>query len=140
MADSDYLEAKLLDGTLGGTNFSQPATVYMRLYTAAPSDSGGGTEVSTGVWTNYSPAAITNNSTNWPAASGTSPTIKSNGVAISFGTATVSGGPPVVTHCALWDASTGGNMLKWAALTSSKTINNGDPVSFPIGDVDVTHD
>ena len=140
MADSDYLELKLLDGVLGGPDFVRPGTVYIALYTAAPSDSGGGTEVSTGVWTNYARVAVTNNATNFPAASGTSPALKSNGVAISFGTAAITGGPPVVTHVAIMDAASGGNQLKWGVLTSSKTINNGDPVSFPIGDLDVTHD
>jgi len=140
VADSDYLELKLLDGVLGGPDFVRPGTVYIALYTAAPSDSGGGTEVSTGVWTNYARVAVTNNATNFPAASGTSPALKSNGVAISFGTAAITGGPPVVTHVAIMDAASGGNQLKWGVLTSSKTINNGDPVSFPIGDLDVTHD
>src|SRR5512146_2038466 len=122
---SDYLEAKLLDHVFGATAYTAPVTLYARLYTAAPSDTGGGTEVSTGVWTNYAAVAITNNTTNFPAASGTSPTLKSNGTIIDFGTATISGAAPTVVAVALYDAATLGNEIGWAALTVNKTINNG---------------
>src|SRR3972149_2352691 len=44
----DYLELKILDGVLGGPDFVRPATAYVALYTGAPSDTGGGTEVSGG--------------------------------------------------------------------------------------------
>jgi hypothetical protein len=110
------------------------------LYTAAPSDSGGGTEVSTGTWTNYQRAAVTNNATNFPAASGGA---KANGTAISAfyssgSTATISSGTVVVTHIGILDASTAGNLLAWADLTASKTLSNGDTFSIPIGDLDIT--
>ena len=45
---SDYLEVKLLDHFLGTTTYTKPATVYLALYTAAPTDSTAGTEVSGG--------------------------------------------------------------------------------------------
>ena len=35
-------------------------------------------------------------------------------------------GPLTVTHFSIWDASTGGNMLVYAPLASSRTINPGD--------------
>jgi hypothetical protein len=78
---------------------------------------------------------VTNNATNWPAASGGS---KSNGTAFSFGTAAVTGTAPVVTHFAIWDASTAGNMLYHGVLTDAQTINNTNPVSFPIGSLTIT--
>lgn len=77
---SNYLENALLDHALGGGNYTRPATVYIALFTVAPSDAGGGTEVS---GNNYSRAAVTNDATNFPAASGGA---KSNGVAITFAT------------------------------------------------------
>jgi hypothetical protein len=43
---SNYLENKLLDHVYGGPDYPRPATVYVALFTAAPTDSGGGTEVS----------------------------------------------------------------------------------------------
>ena len=127
---SDYLENKLRDHALGGPDFTRPATVYVRLYTVAPSDTGGGTEVSTADWTNYAPEAVANNDTNWPNAVTDTP--KSNGTEIDFGTATIVSSPTVVAF-GVWDASSGGNLLIWATLTTNRTIINGDPVKFPVG-------
>lgn len=131
---SDYLEDKLLDHALGGGDFTRPASVYAALFTAAPTDAGGGTEVGTGTWTNYARVTVTNNATNFPASSGGA---KSNGTAISWPAATASGAVTVVAM-ALFDAATVGNMLVWADLTVSKQVNSGDTPSFAIGDLDVT--
>lgn len=134
--DSNFLENELLDHVLGGGDYTRPGTVYVSLHTADPTDAGSGAEVVTGDWSNYARVAVTNNATNWPAASGGS---KSNGTVVDFGTATIVT-PVDVTHVGIWDASSGGNLLKHGALAVPKTINNADPVSFPAGDIDVTHD
>ena len=42
---SDYLEDKVLDHVFGGTAYTAPSTLYVALYTVAPTDTGGGTEV-----------------------------------------------------------------------------------------------
>ena len=42
---TDYLENKVLDHVVGKTSFTMPAVVAVALFTAAPSDAGGGTEV-----------------------------------------------------------------------------------------------
>ena len=47
---------------------------------------------------------------------------------VTFPTASASWG--TVTHFAVWDASTSGNMLFHGALTASKTIDSGDTASF----------
>jgi len=127
---SDYLENELLDHVLGNSAYTAPATVYVALYTVAPSDAGGGTEVTGG---SYARVAVTNNATNWPAASGGA---KSNGTAITFPTATADWG--TVVAMAILDAATAGNFLYWADLTASKTVNNGDTASFAVGELDVT--
>ena len=129
---SDYLENKLLDHVLGGPDYTRPATVYIALYTVAPSDSGGGTEVSGG---SYARAAVTNNASNWPAASGGA---KSNGTEISFAEATASWG--TVVAFAILDALSGGNLLYWGNLAVSKSIDSGDTAKFAVGDIDVTED
>lgn len=129
---SDYLENALLNHVLNATAYSAPATLYVALFTAAPTDAGGGTEV-TG--NNYSRKAVTANTTNFPAASGGS---VANGAAITF--ATPSGSWGTVTHFGLFDASTSGNLLYWGALTTSKTPGNGDTVSFAIGALTITED
>jgi len=129
---SDYLENELLDHVLGGTDYSRPATVWVALYTVDPSDSGGGTE---GTGGSYARAEVTNNDTNWPAASGGA---KANGTAITFAEATASWG--TVTAFGIFDAVTAGNLLYWAELTADKTIDSGDTATFAIGDLDVTED
>jgi len=127
---SDYLENEVLDHVLGGGDYARPATVYVALFTAAPTDSGGGTEVTGG---SYARAAVTNNATNWPAASGGA---KSNGTTITFATPTGSWG--TVVAVGIFDASSGGNLLMWADLAVNKSVASGDVVEFPAGDLDVT--
>jgi len=102
-----------------------PATVYVGLYTAAPSDSGGGTEVSGGA---YARQAITFSA----AAAGTT----NNSAVVTFPTATANWG--TITHFALFDASTAGNMLMWSALTTSRVVNTNDIVKFSAGSLTVT--
>lgn len=127
---SDYLEDALLDHVLNATAFTSPTTLYVALYTAAPSDSGGGTEVTGG---SYARVSVTANTTNFPAASGGA---AANGTAITFPTATADWG--TVVAFGILDASSGGNLLLWADLTANKTVSNGDTASFAVGDLDVT--
>ena len=129
---SDYLENKVLDHVLGGGDYTRPITVYVALYTVAPTDAGGGTEVTGG---SYARVAVTNNVTNWPAASAGA---KSNGTEITFAEATASWG--TVVAFAILDAATLGNFLYWATLTTSKAIGIGDTAKFAVGDLDVTED
>jgi hypothetical protein len=136
---SDFLENKLIDWLLRGQAIgitgasagagSGPTTVYVGLLTAAPSDSGGGTEVSGG---SYARVAVTSSLANWAgtqsagsttASSGSGGTTSNNN-AITFPAPTANWG--VVTHMGIYDASSGGNLLVYAALTASKTVNNGD--------------
>lgn len=129
---SDYLENEILDHVLGGGDYSRPGTVYVALFTVAPGDEGGGTEVSGG---SYARASVTNNNTNWPAASGG---VKANGAAIEFPTATADWG--TVVAVGIFDASTGGNLLYWNALAVSKAVSNGNTPSFAVGAITITED
>lgn len=134
MSKTDFMENALLNHVFGNTAYTAPATLYVALFTAAPSDAGGGTEVSTANWTNYARAAVTNNTTNFPAASAGS---KSNGTSISFGTAATTGNI-AVTHFAIFDAASAGNMLRWG--TCSATVANGNTVSIAAGQLTFTED
>lgn len=125
---SDYLENALLDHVLRNTAFTSPTTVYVGLYTATPSDAGGGTEVSGNAYARQSVA--------FSAASGGA--ITNSGV-ITFPTPTPSGWG-TVTHFGMFDAVSAGNLLYWDALTASKVINAGDTVTFAAGDIDITED
>lgn len=128
-AMSDYLENKLVDLTLRGQAFTAPATLYFGLHTTATTDAGGGTEVTGG---SYARVAVTASLANFAgtqaaasttASSGTGGATSNNGT-ITFPAPTANWG--TVTHWSVWDASTAGNMLYHGALTTSKTINNGD--------------
>lgn len=112
---SDYLELLVLDKVLGATDFSAPGTVYVALYSVAPSDAGGGTELATGTSPGYARVAVANNTTNFPNASAGA---KTTGADITF--PTNSGGSPWVAAIAfgILDASTAGNLLLWGAVAS----------------------
>ncbi|HEY3320886.1 MAG TPA: hypothetical protein VGP72_10515 [Planctomycetota bacterium] len=118
-AKGTYLDNALLDHVLGGGDYSRPATVYVALYTSSPGPGGGGTECS---GFSYARASVTNDGTNWDAASSGS---KQNNADISFPTASGEGWGDV-THFGIWDNSTGGNLLYYGPLGSTKTINDGD--------------
>lgn len=127
-AMADYLEGKLLEHTFKAVAYTGPTTIYAGLSTTACSDSSVGTEVSGG---SYARVAITSNGTNWTGPSAGNGTI-ANGAAITWSAPTGNWGS--VTHWFLIDASSGGNPLVCASLTTPKTINNGDAApSFAIG-------
>jgi hypothetical protein len=130
---SAYLENKALDIILGGTSWTAPATVYIALSTAAFSTASTGssmTEVSGG---SYARVSVTNNSTNWPNASSGS---KANGAVFTFPAATANWG--TVLSFYIVDASSAGNVLYGADLTTSRTINNGDTASFAVSAITLT--
>ena len=126
-AFTDYLENKLLDHVLRNTAYTSPTTVYVALFTAAPGEAGGGTEVSGG---GYARQAVTFGA---PSAGSTS-----NSADITFPTATANWG--TITHFAIFDASTGGNMLYYGQLTSSVTVNSGQQLTIPAGNLTISHD
>ncbi len=133
---TDYFEKKILDYVFRSTSMGLDATnVWVGLFTAAPSDSAAGTEVSGG---SYARVAVVRTGAGWNAATGTSPALTDNTGAITFPTASGSWG--TVTHFGIFDASTAGNLLYWADLAASKTVASGDTASFAAGALDITQD
>lgn len=124
MSFTNDLETRVLQWALTNGSPTRPTTWYVGLFTAAPGETGGGTEVSGG---SYARTAATF------TVSGDTAT---NSGAVEFPTATGSWG--TITHAAVFDASSGGNMLLYAALTASKTIATGDIFRIPAGELDVT--
>tara|TARA_B100001059_G_scaffold232562_1_gene270667 strand:+ start:649 stop:1041 length:393 start_codon:yes stop_codon:yes gene_type:complete len=124
---SDYLEDKVLDHVFGGNAYTAPGALYVALYTVAPTDTGGGTEVSGG---GYVRKTSTFN------VSGTSPTTATNPSAIEYPTATANYG--TVVAVGILDASSSGNLLAYANLTDSKVVSSGDVFRFNAGDLDIT--
>lgn len=118
----DSIENTILDEILGNATY-MPNPIYIGLMTAEPNDDGTGvTEPSGGA---YARVSVANNLTEWPAASGGT---KSNANAIDFTTATAAWG--VITHYGIFDASSGGNLLAFGALDSSRDVQTSDTFSF----------
>jgi hypothetical protein len=129
---SDFLELEVLDHVVGNAAYTAPANLYFAAFTAAPTDAGGGTEVSTG---GYARKSMTNNATNFPAAAAGA---KTNATAITFVTASGANWGTIVA-IGVFDASTTGNLLMWDDFTGV-VINDGDTLEIPIGSFDVTLD
>lgn len=124
---TDYAEAMLLDWYMTAGAVSRPTTWYLALFTTATTDAGGGTEVS---GFGYARQAITFGAASSPAGS----TASTNSQ-----TFTASGGAwGTVSHMAIFDALTGGNMLWHSALSSSKGVSDGESLIFATGAVTLT--
>lgn len=126
MSFSDTFETHVLNYVFTSTSVTRPTAWYLALFTSNPADDASGTEVST------SGTAYARQSATFTVSGDTA----SNNAAIEFPTATASFG--TVSHVAVFDASTGGNMIAYAALTSSKAIDTGDVFRVPSGDLDIT--
>ena len=125
---TNYTENLVLTWLLTTGSATRPTAWYVGLFTAAPSDTGGGTEVSGSGYAREATGTIT--------VSGTA-TTATNAAAIEFDPAS-GGNWGTITHAAIFDASTGGNMIAWAQLTTSRTINDGDVFRIPAGSLTVT--
>jgi len=124
---SDYAEKLLLDYSMTTGSVTRPTAWYVALYTVAPSDSGGGTEVSTGGYARQAVAFAA-------ATSGAGTTSNTGDVSwtasgAAFGT---------VVAIGIFDAVSGGNLLWHGNMTASKTIADGDTLEFSAGNIDLT--
>jgi len=127
---SDYLENLLLDQITGK---SPSASRYIALLTDTPTDASTGTTIVEPVAMNY--ARITTTAASWNSASGGS---ASNASILTSNVA--SGDWGEITHWALCDAATTGNVLVWGEVTVPKTVLNGDSFSFGAGALIITMD
>lgn len=122
MSASNYLENEILDHTLGTGSFTMP-TAYVSLHTANPDEDASGTEVTGGSYARQSTAFDA-------AVAGSA----SNTAAVEFTDMPAA----TVTHFAVWDASTVGNMLLYGVLDASKVTTSGDTLSFTAGNLTIT--
>jgi hypothetical protein len=127
MSVADYYENKILDHMLRAQAFTPPSTVYVALYTTAPTDAGGGTEVSGGSYARQSAT--------FSAASAGS---ISNSADITFPQATADWG--TIVAVGLFDTSTAGNLLWYGNLTTSQTVLNGNIFKITAGNLTVSLD
>lgn len=124
MAMTDYLEEALLNHVFTGVPYTAPTTVYLALYTVAPTEAGGGTEMVGG---SYARQAVTFSDAVSPDGRVT------NNAAVTF-TNLPSGS---IVAAALLDDVTAGNMLHYTTLASPRTVTAGDNLTVAIGDLNV---
>lgn len=127
---ADYWENEILDHLFGKGSYTPP-TIYVGLSTADPTDDASGLAEPSG----GSYARVATAGADWNVASGGA---IANANDITFPEATDSWG--TMTHFALFDAASAGNMLAHGTLSVSKSISSGDTAKFAAGDLDVTLD
>ena len=125
MSFTNFLETEILDHVFAGAAYTAPGTKYLALFTAiSDGEAGSVTEISGNAYARQTVAFTTSGNTT------------SNNAAVEFPTATGSWG--TVTHVGVYDASTSGNLMAYATLSSSKAIATGDVFRVPSGDLDIT--
>lgn len=108
------LANKWLD-MLGGTAFTAPTNTYVKLHTGDPGAAG----------TSNASGNTTRQQITWSAAASGS---KSMSGTLSW--SAWAAGTETISHISIWDNSTAGNVLWTGALSSSKTVNNGDTLNI----------
>lgn len=134
-AASNYTENNHINAMLRRVPYPLPARTYVSLHTANPGETGGG-EVSTAAWPSYVRKDSADNDapeTGWTAAvDGVSTNAKQIIYPSNNGAGAVT-----VTHWAVYDAPTGGNMITYAALNTPRTIQQQDVFVFDVGSITV---
>ena len=127
MSFSNFLEYELLDHLFNIGSYAAPAT-YVGLSTADPGEDAAGLAEPAGG--SYARVQITT----WGR---TASEVDTDSL-VSFPAATASWG--TITHAAIFDALTAGNMLLSFALDSSKSVDSGDTARFAAGELNITLD
>jgi hypothetical protein len=126
MSFGTTLEQAILNAWFGGTAPSLPANLFFGLSTTTISNSAAPTEP---VGNAYARVSVTNNTTNFPAATGNTPATKRNANPITFPASTGSWGN--CTDGFVADASSGGNVLGFGPLGSPINVTGaGFTISF----------
>jgi hypothetical protein len=123
---SDYAENKLLDHLLGVAVFTPPVP-YLALLTSASTDAVSGTEIAD-TW--YARKTVPFG----PASIGSSP----NNTTVDFGI--VANVAVDITHWAIFDAITAGNMLVYGDFSNPQIASPGNHVIIPIASLNVSAD
>lgn len=126
-AKSQYLDNVVLASALTNVSFPTITTVYVALFTVAPTPTTAGTEVTDA---NYARIAAAFSA---PSAGSTANT----GTLSFFGAGAASAVGSVVA-VAIMDAATVGHILYFGLLTTSKTVGIGDTMSFAGSALSVT--
>ncbi len=136
---SNYVMDNVLNTTLRGVAFPLPSAVYVAAFKTDPTPAGTGTEVNTTEWPAYARIDAADGgaiSTGWTApADGAGGRKESTNAKQLVYAANDGAGTVAVTHWALFDAVTSGNLLIPDALDTAKDVEVGDELGFDIGDL-----
>jgi len=131
-AASNYLENAVLNHVLRNTALSQPSGLWLALFTNTSGNAATNLEAGT-LTDEVSGGSYVRKTVAFAAASsGTAAT----SATVTFDAATANWG--TITHVAIMDASTSGNVLFWGAVTTSKTIETGDTFQVSSGNLTVS--
>jgi hypothetical protein len=136
-AASNYSERKILDHVLTTSAFTQPSARYLALFnstsgnTLANLQAGTLTDEISTSGSAYGRQTVTFAS----AATANGTTSSATNATVTFQAATSSWG--TVTHIAVMDAATGGNVLFFGAVTTSKQIDTGDTFQVTSGNLTI---
>lgn len=126
MSFSNTYETHILNYAFTASSVTRPTAWYVGLFTSNPGEGQGGTEISgngyvrkSATFTVSGNTGTTSNIIEFPAATG------------SWGT---------ISYIAIFDASTNGTQIAYAALATPKTIDTADILRIPAGDIDITLD
>lgn len=133
-AASDYLEDKLLDHALGTAAFTEPTAVYLALFDNVSTNTAVNLEAGT-ITDEISGGSYARQAAGFDSAADGS---AANTASITFPTATADWG--TITHVAIMDALTGGNVLFWGAVTTAKLIETNDIFQVTAGNLTITLD
>lgn len=131
-AASNYLENALLDHVLRNTSFTQPSNLYVGLFLNTSGQAAANLEAGT-LTDEVSGGNYARQTASFSGASGGSAT---TGSTITFPAATADWG--TITHVAVLDSETAGNVLFWGAVTTSKTIETGDTFQITSGNLTIS--
>lgn len=126
-AFSNYME-DAITGWINGTTFpAAPTNTFVQLYSQDPTDAGSATGA---LYTRVTYAAG-----GWTRGTGGAGTLTNTNVITITSSA---GSAATASHFAVFDASTGGNLIFHGALTASKSIAVGDEVKFNASQLTLT--
>lgn len=130
---SSYLANELLDHVFGATarNYTSPSSIWVGLSSTDPTSAGSGI---TEIWsTGNGYGRVISTNSDWSiAAAGT----LQNSTDTNFSSANSNWG--IMSYFFMSDASSGGNMLGFGTLTTSKDITQGDTAKFTAGQLTIS--
>jgi hypothetical protein len=124
MPSSNYLRGKVIDGSLRNINYTAPTTVFVSLHSSDPTANATPASEVAGTW--YTRQTVVFGAQSIAGQTANTNTITYNAVV---------NGPVTVTHFAVWDAQTLGNMLYFGPLAATKTFSDTDVPSWLAGQI-----